>query len=74
MQVFETLIIGLLCLNFYLKLLHQQSHLSLSTDVPESTVGVIVHRGLVIAVIHNSTKEKRTKKENYYNSNTGTAK
>lgn len=56
-------------LNFYLKHPISTKCPSVSRDVPESTVGVIVNGHFVIAVINISTlrtKEKRSKKENHY--------
>ena len=59
-------------LNFYLKHLISTKCPSVSRDVPESTVEVIVHGHFVIAVINISTlltKEKRSKKEKHYDYN-----
>jgi len=45
---FETLIIGLVSLNFYMKHLISKKSLSASRDIPLSIVGVIVHRLFLI--------------------------
>jgi hypothetical protein len=69
---FETLIIGLVSLNFYLKQLIPKKNLSASTVVPSSTFGVIVHRFFLIVLstkIEIITKKKVTKKKGN-NSNT----
>jgi hypothetical protein len=65
MSLFETLIIGMDSLNFYLKHLISKKNLSSSACVPLSTVVRIVHRLLTVVVIHKiqlSTKKKRNKK------------
>ena len=68
MSFFETLIIG-----HKPEFLFEASHINedpvFIAGCTQSTVGVIVHGFFVIAVINISTlitKEKRSKKENYY--------